>query len=1262
MKAQILKIAGVKSEKEFYKKFPTEAAFLKKHGKQLAKLKKAQVGTIKNPDVIDGNELLENAREDVLSPFESMKERSLELGVDSLTTEEDKEDIEYKAKIDALYANAMNQKKDDGLMSKLSRAGELAGAFGDIFGGGGGAEGSVEVGDLEMLGFGKKGGKFKPHMMYDPKTGKGYKANKLADHLRMDKKGYTHKKPKKAQDSAVVFPDLGFEIPEQPQYGNPDGSGLFGKSYSTASYNEDGTPVNFGQKTADFLQNDLGKILNDPISKDIMMGIKKLGTQKDELKDLKQMKEVSAVLRQAALSQPEIPEREYVRPEDVMNTGEEFFPIYGVGTNVLAKNGQTMNMFANPGYAPLNNTSKVKSFQNGGNADAWGKVFDIGGNMLYGDKASRDAGSNIGGGIGRGIGTLIGGPLGGAIGDFVGSGIGGVLDTNDNKQELARSTIDSNVSDMTYNKLGAGIRANYASYMKKGGKLPGPNNDYGMIGAPGPQILKTFDGKNLNNMLQKASRMPDTLKEGGSVAGKGNVKTLWGGDVGAVAYNPYAGGDSMYFDGNSHEKKDVKTGETGIGVAYGPQSVSMNEPVVEVEGGEPAQILNENGQENLVIYGDLKIPKGLGEVINDQEAEGKKFKQYVNNLNDEEARINKQMGKAVEHAGDAENTKWGQLLLSTSDAIINGGDMKLQDIANKKVLLADLQEALNDTFKEKGIDGNSFITKGEIKAVKDTEDYAKNGGKMETYTDYAEDGTKVKKLRKIEKELHKASKMHKSQAERIGKMVKAEDGAEIPKAQNEERLNLNELPVKFKTKEEAIEAGYEEFPEGSGKFRKVKVEATEEVEGQDAQGSDIGEMPEGQKYDDRTGLAGGVTEADYEKLVKENSWFDWNNFDRRKKEDVKRFQKEFNKRNKDAGIDVSLSVDGIIGKETASARFTPPVDPQDAQDPEYEYAEVEEDVVTTDTTTTLKLRTPFDANLLRRLIDRDIDNDLDYNQILPEMTAASQNQLEPVYAQTFQPRLRQPYDISFQDQRNAVNSQYRALSQNPILAGNPAALAAAQATFFDAKNNINAEEFRQNQAMRDTVYTGNLEAINNADILNMGIYDKQQDRQAKAVANTKATNLEIVKSIADKYQKNKLENRREKVLRELFPNFRFGEDLDLFNQGSAVFNIPGQGPTGTGNPIIDILTGGGINPNAAKQNQNEDESAFDTDRADRKLNQFQRGLKAKAIYDYVYPQNQPMAAKKGMKLTPIKRAKKNQKNSNVVRQFRNMTYNNPLGK
>jgi len=45
MKAQILKIAGVKSEKEFYKKYPSEAAFMKVHGKAF---KKAQTGTAIN--------------------------------------------------------------------------------------------------------------------------------------------------------------------------------------------------------------------------------------------------------------------------------------------------------------------------------------------------------------------------------------------------------------------------------------------------------------------------------------------------------------------------------------------------------------------------------------------------------------------------------------------------------------------------------------------------------------------------------------------------------------------------------------------------------------------------------------------------------------------------------------------------------------------------------------------------------------------------------------------------------------------------------------------------------------------------------------------------------------------------------------------------------------------------------------------------------------------------------------------------------------
>ena len=45
---------------------------------------------------------------------------------------------------------------------------------------------------------------FKPHMMYDPKTGKAYKAEKPEDHERMAKMGYTHDKPE--MDEAYKTP------------------------------------------------------------------------------------------------------------------------------------------------------------------------------------------------------------------------------------------------------------------------------------------------------------------------------------------------------------------------------------------------------------------------------------------------------------------------------------------------------------------------------------------------------------------------------------------------------------------------------------------------------------------------------------------------------------------------------------------------------------------------------------------------------------------------------------------------------------------------------------------------------------------------------------------------------------------------------------------------------------------------------------------------------------------------------------------------
>ena len=67
MKAEILKIAGVKDEASFYKKFPTEEAFMAKHGEQF---KKAQQGKTLPPKIVsDKNDPRYKAYQDSLTAY-----------------------------------------------------------------------------------------------------------------------------------------------------------------------------------------------------------------------------------------------------------------------------------------------------------------------------------------------------------------------------------------------------------------------------------------------------------------------------------------------------------------------------------------------------------------------------------------------------------------------------------------------------------------------------------------------------------------------------------------------------------------------------------------------------------------------------------------------------------------------------------------------------------------------------------------------------------------------------------------------------------------------------------------------------------------------------------------------------------------------------------------------------------------------------------------------------------------------------------------
>ena len=110
---------------------------------------------------------------------------------------------------------------------------------------------------------------------------------------------------------------------------------------------------------------------------------------------------------------------------------------------------------------------------------------------------------------------------------------------------------------------------------------------------------------------------------------------------------------------------------------------------------------------------------------------------------------------------------------------------------------------------------------------------------------------------------------------------------------------------------------------------------------------------------------------------------------------------------------------------------------------------------------------------------------LDYNQLMGEMYALSNNQVDPVQAQTYQPDLNTPYDISYQDQLNANQSDYRSIQR---LSGyNPAAQAIINAQKYSANEKVLGEQFRANQAMKDKVFAENRNTLNDAKLKNLGI-------------------------------------------------------------------------------------------------------------------------------------------------------------------------------
>ena len=946
MKKEILKLAGVKSESAFYKKFPTEEAFMKVHGKAF---KKAAMGA-------------------------SMVKKQLH----QLTDFDNPPQAQF-GRVQSPYSTSISGfGKNPSLDTSSPRS------LGDL----GQTDASSMIGNMRTNQFGDAG-----KMMGNFQSGQAVGTG-------LDK-----------------------------------GAGKIAGKTGAAPYIQAGM--------------------------DVVEGISMIKGQKQAVKEAKQNSLLTGVQAQAAGSRPVDPLKNYyTRPEDVMIQPDQLSPSYGTGTNILsAQNGAMVGgnpgeiqntydpntMYTDLGYEPLNDSDKIKAFYSGGyipkaqgglssslNNSGFGNVMQNQGggqaldnisNLVINKGRGPSAGSKIGGGVGAAAGTIFGGPVGGMIGKFAGQAIGSLIDSSGRKIENYNEQSDRNLTSM----MGNYIPQQFGNVMEDGGWV---SNDWQ------PQTITKFGEYDVKDLLQPPADA-DMLRAGGNLKSytppseramqtyaMGGELQVYRGEAEPISNNPYLpdGGETVMFRGPSHENG-------GMPISYGQSPV-------EVEGGEPAVKLRDGGgEDNLVVFGNLKINKDGAEMLGNPKLKNKKFKNYVNDLSKIEAKQNKLIDKSVDTLDNLDvKTSFDKLTMSALEANLLGGNMKLKNIADKKQDAAALQSAINDTAEEYGVVADD-LAQGKIKMDKKAKEAKAQGG------------------------------------------------------------------TKLKLSEDAL--------------RRI-------VEDQDYIDSK------------KINYSYGVETADQNPIVSNTDY-------------GKSFIDSIMNKQR-GGLAIAPYLPGVMGEELIVSASPLPRTVQDIIKEASVSSDKKKDKKKFPWKEIGKEAIPTINQILPFLRPSDVER-LDPRQLMGEMYALSQNQLEPVQAQTFQPQLQTPYDISLQDQLNEITAQTRQAER--LAQNNPEALAAIYAQAQMAKNKVLGEQMRINQGQRAQTYASNIGALNQAQLQNLQMYDTQQQRQEAAKSATKATTQEALNSISAKYAQNKLENKQLGVMENLY-NYRFDKSGRAINMNPLV--------------------------------------------------------------------------------------------------------------
>jgi len=1197
MKDQILKIAKVKNEAEFYRKFPTEEAFMAKHGKQL---KKAAMGA----KMVD-TQLRQ------LTDFGNMPEAQVGTYIQGGANPNTPNAFRFgDALSGAKAANAGitkdQQLKNESVDALAAKAAPAPGV--DVAGGMSG------ISDLagQFMGGGKSGGGMSKDV-----------TDAIAAGFEMRYGGDLHK----FQGGGGL---TGFGNAISSAFGKKGGLGnglvdMFGGNSkgimdvgAKGALGAGGAGFGAGAEAAG-----LGIVNAAP---QILQGIDQMKQQQANIKKADQSAQISGLTAQAAESQPQQQKRKYVRPEDALVQPGQLGNPQGAGTNYLAQYGariggnptQIQNTYAptntlydDLGYEPLND-STVKQFQkggklisrdkinidsygnqgtafrdifqnpnmtqdttyaydspsamlryntNGGNPNAYiggrggftsaqpdslakykqllsspfnsnepdamkklaGGKYEYGGDLPtaeFGDYFQSSGQASIGKGVGSAIGSAFFGPVGGAVGGFLGGVAGNVFGGADDANKLAnfQTQTKQNTERSAWAAGSQNIHAQNASFMEDGGwvsndwqpqiittfgehklkDLLRPPHDADMLRAGGH--LKEYTPPSAEAMFTGRRDMPYEMEYGGQMAMGGDLQ-VHRGEAETMSHNPYlpGNGETVMFRGPSHDNG-------GMPISYGQNGV-------EVEGGEPAIKLQDGGQdENLVVFGNMKINKFAAQHIEDPKAEGKKYKNYVADLSKMETKQNNLINKSTKLALDSDaNSAFDQLSLNSAQANIMGANMKLKDIANKKQNAAAVQNAILDTAQEHGIESDA-LAQGKIKPMKQS-DMAKFGAKMET----AQQGITARKPfdplqgRRMSTPIYNVGNTISYNPEFANSLMypsanQTNNGGDQALSNtlsfgDPYLQSIQPIASKPATQLSTIVNNNKGTNKGTSKSKsQVYVPPTAVNLTDNRQGN--------YEWTNPQPLSNGTSTAAASTAATMTPSYDPSGGDLSNSPIEKQFSKD--KKNSNWGDAALMLTSGLADYFRPTRQF--PLDP---------------------------------------------------SETMAEQYALGHNQVDPVYAQTFQPMLDNPYDISLQDQVNAIDAQTRAAMLNT--GGDPTAQAYIAAQANDAKNKVLGEQFRLNQGQKAQTYSKNRELLNQSALQNLGILDNQQDKQSKAKSATKAQTIAALSSISDKVTRNKQENLIA-AIEQNRNNFRIDSEGRAINFNTpAQFNMAGNSFNRTGN-------------------------------------------------------------------------------------------------